>query len=53
MQNAPRQLRAVSFPAELRLGLHGEHGAVVGLHHPGGEATVGEHPGRREVLDKA
>lgn len=39
---ASGEVDAVAFPAELGAGLHGEHGAVVGLHHPGGEVALDE-----------
>lgn len=32
---------AVALPPVLRPGLHGEHGAVVGLNHPGGQVAGG------------
>lgn len=36
---------SIPFPPELGLRLHGEHGAVVGLHHPSGQlARAREHP---------
>jgi len=43
----------VALPPELRARLHGEHGAVVALHHPGGQlARRGEDPVGGEGVDE-
>lgn len=39
---SPSEVDPVAFSAELRPRLHGEHGAVVGLHHPRGKLALHE-----------